>query len=737
MARRKHTHDHRGNSAAESPHCEQPAASTGSFIFLGIATVYFVGFCLAIPLRHVALVGIMLPDERIAEWFGRDWTRFGMAHRLPLVAVASWILVVGTLTGRLILDALQVDRHIARLERWLFSLAVGMNVLSLLTLALGLAGQLHHRWWWYLWCAVVLGLSAWRWGRWSGMGDWQAPRVERSSVWFWLSSVLVAFILLGSFLPPWHFDVREYHLQVPKEWFQQGAVTFLPHNVYGNMPLGAETHALLSMVVMWGQDRWWWGALAGKAVMGTFAIWTALAVYAAGRRWFGENAGVLSAFVFLATPWVTMVSTSGLIDVVSACYYVLALHATLLWLTSEAEHRRWPLLALAGFLAGSAVACKYPALLFLVAPLGLICLIATVVRRSSFHWSGPLVFTLAVLAGCGLWLGKNWVLTSNPVYPLLYDWFDGATRTPEKDARWKRAHRTPVDGEGRRFTWNQLRHSAWQLAWRTDYGSPLLVPLVLWALWAERRRRVVWLLTGLLAFVVLCWWLFTHRLDRFLLPTLPWVALLAGAAAASLKGRSAERWTSGLMAAGFAFALLMNTSRAVGDNRYFVSLSDLRRDLPTERDPGYSHTHVAHRLINELVQPSYRVLAVGEAQVFDLEVPVLYNTCFDDCQLELLMKDRTRDERYAALRDRRISHVFVFWYELDRYRSPGNYGYSSFATRRLVREELVGQQQLLRPIPLPVPAENCELFEVLGWETWERDSTPRASRLGSGTQRAR
>ena len=33
---------------------------------------------------------------------------------------------------------------------------------------------------------------------------------------------------------------------------------------------------------------------------------------------------------------------------------------------------------------------------------------------------------------------------------------------------------------------------------------------------------------------------------------------------------------------------------------------------------------------------------VGDAQAFDLEVPVLYNTCFDDCIFEQWMKGRNK-----------------------------------------------------------------------------------------------
>ena len=59
-----------------------------------------------------------------------------------------------------------------------------------------------------------------------------------------------------------------------------------------------------------------------------------------------------------------------------------------------------------------------------------------------------------------------------------------------------------------------------------------------------------------------------------------------------------------------------------------------------------------------------------------------------------------------------------FWRELDRYRSPGNYGYSSYVTRDLVRRELVAEQGLLRPLPLEDDPDSSEVYEVVGWENW-------------------
>jgi hypothetical protein len=101
-------------------------------------------------------------------------------------------------------------------------------------------------------------------------------------------------------------------------------------------------------------------------------------------------------------------------------------------------------------------------------------------------------------------------------------------------------------------------------------------------------------------------------------------------------------------------------------------------------------------------------LTVGDAAVFDLQPPVLYKTCFDDCVFEQLVRDKTSMEarpedqmrpakeiraEFASLH---ITYVFVNWKEIDRYRRT--YGFTDFVQPevldRLVEEgilELVPQ----------------------------------------------
>jgi hypothetical protein len=83
--------------------------------------------------------------------------------------------------------------------------------------------------------------------------------------------------------------------------------------------------------------------------------------------------------------------------------------------------------------------------------------------------------------------------------------------------------------------------------------------------------------------------------------------------------------------------------------------------------------------------------------VFDLEVPIVYSTCFDDSKFERWVKGRTADEIRATFAREGITHVYVHWGEIARYRSPGNYGFTNFV-QPAVFDRLVGQG-VLEPLP--------------------------------------
>jgi 4-amino-4-deoxy-L-arabinose transferase-like glycosyltransferase len=736
-------------------------------------------------------------DEVVATWLGAPGEA-SLVDRVPVLAIGSLILACGAVVGWLLMWLCRADRGLTRLETFVFSTAVGLNAVSTYVLVVGLMGLVRNVFVFAVPAALAVAAAGWIWlghrrredkgsrrrdeGKRSGgtrrssavshpssfgsaVGDdWLRPR------WLWLAVPFAIVILLGGMLPPVEFDVREYHLQVPKEFFQQGSVGFLPHNVYGNMPMGTEMLSLLAMALA---GDWWLGALAGKTVIAAFAPLTALGLYAAGRRFFSTSVGVAAAIVYLSIPWIAQVSCLGLVEGALACYVFLAVYAVLLWREQKRNvHRvagverseppgrqtaggslaldpshpgvsakggvsQFSLLGLGGYLAGGAVSCKYPAVLFVVAPLAIWILVSVVrdpgpagsrARRwSRLAWKPLSLFLLAAGLGCGLWFAKNWAFTGNPTYPLLYEVFGDRTDTwtPAKNEQWNRVHR-PHD-----FSPRRLAKDAARVLLTSEWLSPLVMPLAAFALLVRKKkkkqgkkqekqgtgtfcaehppglsgercpgnrclspfsppfsRRLVLLLAAYFGFVVLTWWLLTHRIDRFWIVVLPVVSLLAGVGACWSRAAVWRRVVVGLLVFASASSFLMVTSVAGGYTRYFVRLDRLRED-PMRLDPW-------HRYFNTHARDG-RVLVVGDAQVFDLEVPIVYSTCFDDSMFERWVKGRTAEEVRATFAREGITHVYVQWGEIARYRSPGNYGFTDFV-QPVVFERLV-DQGVLEPLP--------------------------------------
>ena len=147
---------------------------------------------------------------------------------------------------------------------------------------------------------------------------------------------------------------------------------------------------------------------------------------------------------------------------------------------------------------------------------------------------------------------------------------------------------------------------------------------------------------------------------------------------------------------------LVITSGAAADNRYFAPLAQLRND------PG--RIGADHALLNELFARDHaegkkkKLLAVGEAAVFDLEMPVLYATCFDDQPWEILTKGKTPKEVRETLHRENVGYLYVNWLEIARYRSPGNYGFTEFVQPEQFRE--LTRAGVLVPVLMPTRSPN-------------------------------
>ena len=491
---------------------------------------------------------------------------------------------------------------------------------------------------------------------------------------------MVCFLLpmaFGAMSPSRDFDVREYHIQGPKEWLQNGQITFLEHNVYTSFPFLSEMLTLIGMII---RGDWWEGALVGKLILMSFSPLSALAVYAAGRRWFSVKAGWLGATIFLTTPWIYRISIIAYAEGAITFFLVATLLAIGIVMESVQGSRDAATkpnstgpqrtVLLAGLLAGSAMACKYPGVISVVIPAGFVLLTFWLRRKDQVTFRWMFVFVAGVGLTIGPWLVKNLVQTGNPVYPLVYSVFGGVDWDEPLDARWKKAHGPD------HHKLSDLGQKALDVTVYSDWQSPLLFAFAPLAFLAGRPKRVAWLWLFVL-WLFMTWWVLTHRIDRFWLPMIPVVCILAGAGLTS-RSSSVWRWVTGCVCvAAISFNFILSTSGLGGYNAWLI-------DLPTAKA---SSAKAGLQLMNDSLPKDARVLCVGEAEVFDAKFDLVYNTVFDDCLLERWATNANGETDFAQLKqrlkDERITFIYVNWQEILRYRLPGSYQYTDFVDKQL------------------------------------------------------
>ncbi len=653
------------------------------------------------------------------------WSNF--PQRLPILFVGFWMLGGVWGLGHLLLRIIRLKPHLRRLEKTVFAYGLGMSGVSLLVLGAGLLAQRVPD----ALSGETLGIALFvfaliefalrrTWDRSNhsstasegvaAKGKASSKRAESEFSMSRLGAVLlrgqipfgilargiaslamtlfVMAMALGAMLPSTDFDVKEYHIQGPKEWFMNGAIEMLPHNVYTSFPFLTEMFHLLGMEL---SSDWYLGALAGKLTLMTFAPLTGLAVFAAADRLFDRKAAWAAILIHLSTPWTYRISIIAYAEGGLTFFLMATTLAVIVCVQSRQDHPEQSpeeeespgadrLTILTGLLAGSAMACKYPGLLSVVFPAAVVLLLlewksqnaAPLARRVA---KTLLVFGLACGVTIGPWLLKNLYETGNPVYPLMNSLFHGIDWTPTLEANWKNAHSPshyqPFD----------LLVKFYDVTLKSDWLSPLmfaLAPLAFLTRWNRRIIGGLWLYVG---FLFLSWWVLTHRLDRFWIPLIPLVALLSGGGVWWATNQFWRYSAGAFVTLCVLFNLGFITTVNCGLNTWLGDLAEVRDNSEFTSEP------VAY--LNRIRLPTdAKVLFVGEAQVFDVRVPLVYNTVFDISIFEQWcsanepgvpvadQKMKSAAEIRERLKSEGITHILVNWKEVLRYRTT--YGISEF-----------------------------------------------------------
>jgi len=241
------------------------------------------------------------------------------------------------------------------------------------------------------------------------------PRRIGGSALVWILVATAGGILLaGLTLPPGYlghitadsYDILEYHVQLPREFFEAGRVSTLGHNIYSHYPLSSEMLFLLGMCLRGSAYQ---GIYLCQMMNGLLAVVAVLAVFglagmpaAPGARptsFPPEVEDDLTArfgVALLATsPWVIYLSGLAMEEIGQIAFAALALVWLKYWLARPSMKAG----LLLGVLLGSSCCFKYLSVGLVAAPvLAVMLLLALRRKRQLLHWLAAAVMSLVVFS---------------------------------------------------------------------------------------------------------------------------------------------------------------------------------------------------------------------------------------------------------------------------------------------------------------------------------------------------
>lgn len=433
------------------------------------------------------------------------------------VHVAGWILILAASAGvgRLFLRKLSFD---SRLERLVFTMAVGLGLCSLVLFGLGLFGLLYRSLILALTIVTVAGSGAHfiyshRASRprdylWSNK-TWQ-PRT-----WLMACAIIIAagywlMLFHRSLYPPVNWDSTAYHLVLVREYLDQHRIVV----DYGvTLPvLPALNHMLFTWAMAIGDD------ILAQIIEHTLMMLTALALYAWGKRQKRPALGMAAAAFWLTQPLVLWLGESAYVDIGFACYAFLGVYALrVFW---DERGAVWWYLGMTLMAMGAGVRLQGLVFMALAGGLGSWACLKTYLNWRALLAGGILAGVIVVP-----WYAFVGYQTGNPFWPALPGLSSGIWRFAAQ-AIWTTWTQVGVPKTAFNFVSLPVQFVLRPAPFLPDNGLPLF-PVVIgfpiaWLV-AFVNRSVRWWVFWAMAYTA--FWFVGSQQMRFWVPALPLVGL--------------------------------------------------------------------------------------------------------------------------------------------------------------------------------------------------------------------
>jgi 4-amino-4-deoxy-L-arabinose transferase-like glycosyltransferase len=449
------------------------------------------------------------------------------AAGINALIITALMLLAALRLGRVMISRLAGQGSSDPWESLLFSLGLGLGVISVATFLLGAVGLLYRP---IFLAAFLLALAVSIPGLVKDFRSLRRRVAPRSSSWlsYPVSGLLIGVsvvCLLAALAPETGFDALNYHLGTPRLYL-------VNHRIVETTNLAGYSHPLaIDMLYMFA-----WlvhSALAAKLVHLAFGLLTAAGCWIFCRRYAVPGSGLLAALLFLASPIVMYLCQSAYVDLGLAFFGLLAVFAVFRWLESGA--RSWILLA--GVYSGLSLGAKYMGLAVVVVALA-IGLVELSAGKGRSRMAADLCLYVAVT---GLvfapWIIKNWITAGNPFAPALANLIPTRGFTSPDYDRLVQLTRSWHGYSGALLDWIL---TPWRQTFRPDifHGSPGLAYLTLFPIavvlsWRDRWMRLM----AVCVAVGYGFLLLGTATTRFFVLVFPWISILIAGALWPRAGR--------------------------------------------------------------------------------------------------------------------------------------------------------------------------------------------------------
>ncbi len=295
------------------------------------------------------------------------------------------------------------------LERFVFSLGLGLGTISYLIFLLAVLGLLY-KWICLLLLLLILVISLW--------GIWKNKEIfhhlkhkisrdfkfEKAYIFEYSLLVILFFYILLCFFsalaPPVDWDSLVYHLPIPKIWIQNHKAIYIPYIEHSARHLAVQTIYALAMVILQNDT------IPGMIIWMS-SLWLILCVYAFCSRYLSPRVGILAMSALYCTPFISAITCKPLVDVPYICFGFLAFYAFFKYVQSN----DYKMLILSSVMGGFSAACKQFGIISFI---GLFLLLIIIeIKRKSFikNFKRIVLFGLIFTMIIAPWIIKCYINT--------------------------------------------------------------------------------------------------------------------------------------------------------------------------------------------------------------------------------------------------------------------------------------------------------------------------------------